>query len=228
VRDPTRLPHTIRNAHKALVTNAQWAQSQKVISIRKGGNRNESGGPTMFRGLTYCRLCGKRLHAKKTDAGTRVYACTNSTSAYKCPACYKSVRETALIDACFEAIAKRSAAIRASIDEERQSSEQTAEEKEILANIQALQAVPDQSLVADALAGAKENLIYLRETQGERDKKAVEFADHWADPALIRETVYASPKRDEMLRALFLEFIERIEVDATAAGGPCIVATVNR
>jgi site-specific DNA recombinase len=212
VRDPNRQEKVTHGCHINLVTKSQWLEAQRVLSLRKQGRRtNKNGGNTMFRGYAKCAYCLQPMHFR--DMGRRAWRCTNISSDKKCPNCYKTVKEDLISDSCIAAITKVGERIALDLKAyEETVKKSTPEQERIELNLEYLRMAPDPLLVRGQIEQLEEELKALKVSQSSTSDLAAS-AKVFADPKAW-EVLKSLPDSQDRLRAVFMEYIEAVFVDA--------------
>ncbi|MFZ9570183.1 MAG: recombinase family protein [Vulcanococcus sp.] len=179
--------------HEPLIHPTAWLPIELALEQnRRCWGRNSVSQPKLLTGLVWCPKCGKR----QSYAGSRSIPsliCRTRT----CEARYKGTRESVIVEAVTQELAKRAQVLATLVDEPIPAV------VELRSTIARLEALNDPDLEG-AINAKRERLAALQSAPNERQ---LELARALADPLAWEE---ATP---EELRAVFLDLVERIDAD---------------
>jgi DNA invertase Pin-like site-specific DNA recombinase len=179
--------------HTALIDPDEWGVIQvQLAQNRRNWGANSTVTPNLLTSLCWCPNCGKRAGY----AGSRKYPSVLCRTR-GCVSRYKGTRESVISAAIIESLRAKAGALASFIEEE------PPEAVELRNQISRLEAQGDPDL-APAIEIKRQRLEQLRQEPSAHQRAVLEAlgeADAWD---------MATP---EELRAVFLEFVARVEVD---------------
>ena len=165
----------------------------------------------MFRGIIKCSKCGKPMHYRLSGK-SNAWRCTNTGSGEKCPNCYRNVSEDLIISECILSITSKAERIAGDLAAYRAQTEKTLEEQKIQQSLDYLRNAPDPRMVEDQIYQLEGQLSRIQ-SQNLKGQELTLSAKVFADPKAW-QVLLDLPDSRERLRAVFLEYVDSVLVDA--------------